>query len=201
VLAICGFLVVCVALVSTSAHQAGLRLGEARQLEVNGDLAGANAIYEELLADDPRMVDAARGLGLNLALLGRFDDALPYQQKVVQLDPRDSQTWIELAFNYLNHQSEPERGLRAMDEGARLDRSPKNRTFLAQALLLNDKTSSAKAELEAVITEHPDYSYAQVVLARQLQRAGRLEEAAAARSGARGTEAEGGHASGETRGL
>lgn len=167
----CGILAIgSAAVASASDTRMGGRLDEARRLEMHGNLAAANVIYLTVLADDTGEIAAVKGLAVNLALLGRYDEALPYQQEAVRMDPHDAQAWVELAFNYLNHQSEPSVGLQAMEQGATIDPSPRNRTFLAQALLLNGDESAAMSELAEVVTDYPDFEYARILMDRLRER-------------------------------
>ncbi len=50
-------------------------------------------------------------------LLGRHDEALALQERVVALDPKDVQTRIELGFNYLNHQKRAADAVRVLSRG------------------------------------------------------------------------------------
>jgi tetratricopeptide (TPR) repeat protein len=154
------------------------RLGQAKIKEQARDLAGANRLYEQVLRDDPQDLAALRGLAINLTLLGKFAQALPYQEKVVKADPKDAQTRVELGFNYLNHQERAQDGLRLLEEAAALDGSARNRTFVAQARLAAGDAIRGERDLKAVIKDDPSYPFAYRLLAGLLEKQGRGAEAA-----------------------
>ena len=93
-------------------------LSEARDAEAAGDYESAVGLYQARLRDEPNDLEALRGLTTLLYLQQRFDEVLPLQEKLVSLDPKDTQTRVELAFNYLNHQGEPAKAVSAFAEAA-----------------------------------------------------------------------------------
>ena len=159
-------------------------LDQARSKEQARDLVGADRFYEQLLRSDPTNLDALRGLAVNLSLLGRFDEALPYQEKVVRADPKDAQTRVELGFNYLNHQGRSRDALRVLEEAAALAPSARNRSFVAQARVGAGDTSGAEHDLRAVINDDPSYPFAYSLLIQLLEKQGRGGEAAAVKHSA-----------------
>jgi tetratricopeptide (TPR) repeat protein len=73
------------------------RLKDAIRLRAAGQLAQAVARYREVLADNPRMIDAWQGLGQSLADLGRSDQAIAAFDRVIELDPARPGTHLALA--------------------------------------------------------------------------------------------------------
>ncbi len=155
-------LMVCLGIALSACGDA--RLGRARALEDRGALAEANELYLDVLADHPDDLASLKGLAVNLVLLRRFDEALPYQERTIAADPRDVQTRVELAFNYLNHQARPDAAVRVFQEAVALDPSPKHRTFLAQSLIASGNTAEARSILLDVMKVDPGYRYASTIL-------------------------------------
>jgi tetratricopeptide (TPR) repeat protein len=56
----------------------------------SGDNTRAKGLYEQVLQDEPRNMDALLGLGAIALNDGRTDDASRYYQRVLELDPRNS---------------------------------------------------------------------------------------------------------------
>lgn len=154
-------------------------LGEARELEARGDLMGAVAIYEMMLADDPDDLDALAGIATDLLMLQRYDEALEFQERVVALDPEDVQTRLELGFNYLNHQEEPDEAVRVLSEAAALEPSGKHMGFLAQAQVLSGDVTGGEATLREALDKEPQYGRTYELLIGLLQADGRESEVVA----------------------
>ena len=160
------------------------RLDQARAAEQEGDLQSAIRLYEEHLQEHPDDLEALEGIAVDLYLGGDFDGALPYQQRVVALDPGNVQTRIELGFNYLNHQNEPQKAAAVMAEAAELDPSAKVLTFLAQAAIGAGMIDKAEEVLRRAIAAEPEYPHSYLVLIALLEEQGRGDEAAEVRAAA-----------------
>jgi tetratricopeptide (TPR) repeat protein len=146
-----------------------------------GDLAGAEAIYRELVATDQTDAKALNGLAMTLMLEHKYVEALPFQERVIAADPKDVQTRVELGFNYLNHQNRPNDAVRVLKEAAALDGSAKNLTFLAQAQAAAGKTDEAEQSLRLALKADPKYAYSYTVLIGLLEKNLRTAEAAEVR--------------------
>jgi tetratricopeptide (TPR) repeat protein len=160
------------------------RLEQARAAEQAGQLQTAIRLYEEQLQEHPDDLQALEGIAVDLYLGGDFDGALPYQEKVVALDPGNVQTRVELGFNYLNHQNEPQRAATVMAEAAELEPSAKVFTFLAQADIGAGMVDKAEEVLRRAIAAEPAYAHSYVVLIALLEEQGRGDEAAEVRAAA-----------------
>ncbi len=147
------------------------------QLERDGDLEGALALYSKILASDPDNVKALSGAAVCFVMLNRYDEALAVQERLVELDPDDAQVRIELGFNYLNHQSRPRDALRVLGEAVTISPSAKNLCFLAQAQGATGDLGSAETNLRQAISIEPSYAYSYRLLASMLEGQGRAEEA------------------------
>lgn len=159
----------------------GSEIDQARDLEEQGDWVGALAVYEEMLAEDATDIEALSGAAVALQVLGRFDEALTYQELVVAGDPTDAMTRVELGFNYLNHQDRPADAARVLAEAAELEPTGKNLVFLSQALEATDDLEGAEKSLRKAMFLDPGYGYAYVQLIELLEEQGRVEEAASVR--------------------
>lgn len=153
-------------------------LAAAHDSEKDGDLNGAIAAYEKALAEDPDNIEILAPLGVDLMLAGKYDEALPIQEKIVRLDAKDVQTRVELGFNYLNHQSLSSAAVRVLKEAVELDGSAKNLTYLAQAQVAADDAVGAEASLRQAIADDPKYPHAYTVLRDLLVKLGRAQDAA-----------------------
>lgn len=140
------------------------RLRTAQKLEQLGRVDEANKLYRAILDESPCELEALRALSANLMIAGAWDAALPYQQMLIALDPYDSQTRVELAFNYNNHQDSPSLGLKYMREAVYIDPSPRNLTFLAQMYKSSGRVQESRIVLTNAIAKHPEYAYAKHVL-------------------------------------
>lgn len=162
----------------------GSDLKKAAQLEKQGDLEAAVALYREILARSPDNREALAGLAVDLMLLKRFSEALPVQERLAALDPSDVQIRIELGFNYLNHQGRPRDATRVLGEAAALDPSARNLTYWAQALVAIGDQTKAEEVLRQAIEMDPTYRYSYQVLLGLLRSQGREAEAGALAKGA-----------------
>jgi len=152
-------------------------MAEARTLEEEGDLGGAVALYEKLLEEEPENLPALSAAAVDLLLLGRFDEALPLQERIVALDPDETQIRIELGFNYLNHQGRPSDAARVLGEAVALEPGAKNMTFLAQALIAAGDPTEGERRLREAIEMEPGYGHSYSILVKLLESQGRTDEA------------------------
>jgi len=173
--------VVGMGLLSTAAWGCSDAQATADALIKRGDLAGAEAIYRELVAANSSDIEALNGLAMTLMLEHRFDEALPLEERVIAADPKDVQTRVELGFNYLNHQGRPDDAIRVLREAVVLDGSAKNLTFLAQAQEAAGATDEAEQTLRRALGVDPKYAYSYEVLIELLQKNQRSSDAAKVR--------------------
>lgn len=73
--------------VTRNNYEAHYRLG--RALAIEGNLAGAMAEFEQVVALRPGLAEAHYSLGKALALQGRLEEALARFQRAVEIDPRN----------------------------------------------------------------------------------------------------------------
>jgi tetratricopeptide (TPR) repeat protein len=66
----------------------------------DGDLEGAVAAYRRALEIDPEFADGWEGLSMALADLGRFDEAIPAAERVVQLVPDELLSYTNISRIY-----------------------------------------------------------------------------------------------------
>jgi tetratricopeptide (TPR) repeat protein len=152
------------------------------RLEAEGRFGEAAQIYGAVLAEDPTSLQAVKGLAVALAVTGRFDEALPYQERACDADASDAQTRVELALNYMNHQGRPAEAVATIREAVALEPTPRNRALMGQLLIADGQAGVGREVLEDLIAQEPGYAYGYQVLVRHLERVGRHEEAATVRS-------------------
>ena len=73
---------------------------EGTALKEQGDLDGAVAKWQEILAIDPDYVLAHMALGVHLQKLGRNDEAIKHAVRVTELEPNDSFSFTQLSVIY-----------------------------------------------------------------------------------------------------
>ncbi|MCX8032904.1 MAG: tetratricopeptide repeat protein [Thermoleophilia bacterium] len=172
-------LVLAVALASVILAFSGCsdRAGQARALQEQGHIEHALSLYKEILREHPEDTEALEQASVCLLLLGRYDEALVMQERVVALVPDNAQVRVELGFNYLNHQGRPADAARVLGEAASLEPSAKNLTFWAQALIACGDEARAEAVLRKAIESEPGYARSYEILYRLLSSQGRADEA------------------------
>lgn len=74
-----------------------VRLLEAQVLSWKGDLAGAEARYDSVIADHPQRLDAAAGRAQVLSWDGRLDPAIAQYQRILQRDSSSVEALVGLA--------------------------------------------------------------------------------------------------------
>ncbi len=144
-------------------------MGTGRQALEQGDWRVALAAFEQVLSHDPESLEALSGAAVSLLALKRYDEALAHQEKLVQLDPSDAMTRVELGFNYLNHQGRPQDAVSMLQEAVQLEPSAKYLTFLGQAQQQAGDVDGAEASFRRAIEVDPSYSYARDQLGRLLE--------------------------------
>jgi tetratricopeptide (TPR) repeat protein len=121
---------------------------------------------------------------VRLMTSGRYDEALPIQERIAALDPDDAQIRVELGFNYLNHQNNAGKALAVFKEATDLEPSARNMTFLAQAYIKAGDLVSAESALRAAIETDRRYGHPYSVLVSLLEERGQVAEAAELRKAA-----------------
>ena len=71
------------------------------KLKDAGDLAGAVAKLQEVLAIDPNQVETHSALAVYFHRLGKFDDAIAHARKVVEIAPNDTFSYTQLSVIYM----------------------------------------------------------------------------------------------------
>ncbi|MFN0050803.1 MAG: tetratricopeptide repeat protein [Planctomycetales bacterium] len=73
---------------------------EASQIKNAGDLPGAVAKLQEILAIDPNHVLTHSALGVHLQKLGQLEDAIRHAVRVTELEPNDPFSFTQLSVIY-----------------------------------------------------------------------------------------------------
>lgn len=74
---------------------------EAIRLKDAGNLEGAVAKLQEVLAIDPAHTDTHSALAVYNQRLGKFDEAIAHAQKVVELLPNDAFSYTQMSVIYM----------------------------------------------------------------------------------------------------
>jgi tetratricopeptide (TPR) repeat protein len=155
-------------------------LNSAIPLHRGGRLDEARAIYEQVLARDPRQPDALNLLGLLERQNGRFAEAASHLERAIAVDPSQSAFHANLGEAY--------RGLGRLDEAIAcyeqaVRRQPTAAVAQFQLGTLYDqrgRIDEAIACYRRTVELEPVECDARCTLAQALERAGRLAEAAEA---------------------
>jgi tetratricopeptide (TPR) repeat protein len=166
----------------------------ARAFEVAPDSAAARLITSQLMirlqqeemaeaelrhaaAADPRLPQVHFLLGQLALFRGRFDDALGFTRKELELNPGNNLAWSQLGDVYVRQQKWPE-------AVAALQRSIWVSPFysapyilLGRAYMKQGQPATAEAMLRRAIEYDPNNKQAHYLLGQLLQQAGRAEEA------------------------
>ncbi|MES1257125.1 MAG: tetratricopeptide repeat protein [Acidobacteriota bacterium] len=148
-------------------------------LQRQGDLAGAAALYRQSLERDPSNIAARSNLGAALAGLGRYDEAIPEYQQALQTAPEQVRPYLRrnlaLAWYKSGRLQEAEPLLLALH-----DAQPENReaTLLASDCLLQlGEPAKALALLEPLAAEAAQDKGVAYVLGMAYLRAGKTADA------------------------
>jgi Tfp pilus assembly protein PilF len=172
------------AFVVLSASACSNSLSEAQKAEQAGDVSSATTLYQEWLKTHPDDLTAIKALAGIFYVERKWDEALPFQEKAVALDPREAQIRVELGFNYLNHQSKPAEAVRVLQEATVLEPTAKYLAFLAQAQLAVRDDQGAEKTLRTALATDKSYPHTYTLLIPLLERQGRAAEATELRSAA-----------------
>jgi len=147
------------------------------QLHQAGNLAGACDAYEAALKLSPRRIDALSNLGLAYGGLRRYDRSIQSFEKALAIDPNQPAVLFNLGLTYLQAgRNEKARQTLALASGA------EGGTYLAQhylgvSLLKMNRIQEGIAELEKVVSSHPEDLDAGYTLGSAYVRNKRMEKA------------------------
>lgn len=74
---------------------------EAIRLKDAGNLEGAVAKLQEVLAIDPLHTDTHSALAVYFQRLGKFDEAIEHARKVVEIAPNDAFSYTQMSVIYM----------------------------------------------------------------------------------------------------
>jgi len=150
------------------------------QLQQVGDLAGASRAYEAALKLAPRRIDALSNLGLAYGGLHQYARAVQSFERALTIDPGQPTVLFNLGLTYLQA-GQNENARRRLAELAKLQSDNfLARHYLGVSLLKLGRMQDGMAELEGVVTAHPEDLEAAYTLAsayitsKQLENARRL---------------------------
>jgi tetratricopeptide (TPR) repeat protein len=142
-----------------------------------GDVATAEALYRERLANDPRDVVALHRLALAAAWSQRYDESLAFLDRLLALAPDNHSARIDRA-RVLAWRGDHAAALQSLDE--MLTRDPSDheaRMTRARVLRWAGRHAAAIAAYEAILAQHPENLEAMIGLAEGYSSAGRIRDA------------------------
>lgn len=152
-------------------------LNTAMGLHQGGDLPRAEALYRQVLQQDPNQPDALHYLGFLAHQVGRNDDALALMQRAARLSPRNPVYHSNLAEVY-RAMGSADAAIQSYREALRLNPSDPGAHFnLANMLAGEGKLGDAIEHFRHALSLRPDYADAYNNLAHAYGMLGRYEEA------------------------
>jgi len=133
-----------------------------------GDVAGALAVYLQVLLSEPHHTDALAFTGAALIQLKRSPEAINYLEEATKSSPRNVAAWTNLgtAFQNTGHH---QRAMACFDQAIALDPQAVDALYNRANLLgLLDRTEEAVAAYRTVLAVFPDHSEALTNLAKYL---------------------------------
>jgi predicted Zn-dependent protease len=173
-----------VALVAMFAGGCSNSLSQAQKAEQSGDLSSAGTLYLAWLQTHPNDLAAMKALAAVYYVERKWDEALPWQQKAVALDPKEARIRVELGFNYLSHQNDPAKAVEVMKEAVALEPTAQYLGFLAQAQEAVNDNVGAEASLRKALAADKTYPHTYSLLVSMFEHQGRTAEAADVRAAA-----------------
>lgn len=149
-------------------------------LHQRGDLAGAIAAYEAVLADRPGELTALINLAVALKQSGHLDLALVRYEQALVVNDSLPELWFNFA-NALQAAGRQDEAAQAYRRAIALDPNLFSAHFnLANTLRVLDRLADAEVHYRRAITLQPDAATAHMNLGNVLHRQDRLDEAIAA---------------------
>ena len=137
----------------------------------------AAVAFAEAFKKDPRMAQAATNEGIAQLTLQKIEDAKTWLRKSIAIDPKSAQAWYNLGLAQ-HADNELEDALASFQHAAQLDpRDADSLYFVGVCYQEMKQYDKAIATLEKTLQIDPLHASAEFVLARSLQRAGRIDEA------------------------
>jgi putative PEP-CTERM system TPR-repeat lipoprotein len=136
----------------------GVRMNYAGLLQSQGDLAGASAGYEQILAARPNDVVAMNNLAWIYQTQGKTVDALKLAEQAYKAQPEvagimDTYGWI------LVNGQQVDKGLKLLEQAvAKQNKDPDIRYHLAVAYARADKKDRARSELKEILATNAAFS-------------------------------------------
>jgi tetratricopeptide (TPR) repeat protein len=159
-------------------HLDGL-LREAVELQQNGALAEAEAVYREILALRPRHFDALQLLGALALQTGRYEEGVALLKQALEIDPRQAAVHSNLAFA-LNALGRHEAALAAASRALSLKNGFVDALNNRGAALAGlERADEALASFEKALAAKPDFPEAWNNRSCALRDLGRPQDAVA----------------------
>lgn len=137
-----------------------------------GDIAGARALYEQVLAGEPEHSDALNNLGVIASAGGDVDTALTFFRRAAALAPRNAAVWNNMGTALREHGNSPD-AIAAFRQALAVDpRHQGAQIGLAQGYLAIGSLGEARELLERVLARDATVAEAHYTLGQVLERQG-----------------------------
>jgi len=155
-------------------HNATEQLEEARRSYRLGRFVEAEALFRQLVREQPENPLCYEGLGLSLLYLERYDEAISVLARALELDPQLAMSHGALGQVYLK-QREYERAKAELETALQIDPDDSvTRTLFGVLYLEQGSYNEARKELELAIANDPQQVLAYVNLGTVYVRKGQL---------------------------
>ncbi|MBW4621313.1 MAG: tetratricopeptide repeat protein [Cyanosarcina radialis HA8281-LM2] len=154
-----------------------VRLRTARELRSQGDFDGAIAIYQQILASEPRQRDAREGLAFTYSLNNQLDESIRLYEELAKEEPDNLELKLQLAKIY-SWKGDLNAAIATYEDI--LDRDPGNlnaRLGLGEVLSWNEQFDEAIAVYQKILESDPGNLDVQIKIAQFTSWANRLNEA------------------------
>ncbi len=122
------------------------------QMYCDFDWSGAEVSYQKALAVEPGNVQALQGVAAWAATLGRFEEAVKWNRRTVEVNPLDATAWHNLALNAAAADRQNE-SLEASSKSLELNpQQPWSHFIRADIYFANSRTQEGLAEIEQEVT-------------------------------------------------
>jgi Flp pilus assembly protein TadD len=149
------------------------------QRQLAGDISAAEAIYRQILLQQPAQLQTRLNLGAILHDSGRFAEAIVVYRMGLAFDPSSAEMWTNLGHS-LNSLGEPDQAVAACREALALNPNLASaHNNLGNALKTLRRIPEAKTHFEQAIALQPDFDFAHNNLGTVLYMEGDLAGSAA----------------------
>ncbi|MGE3770072.1 MAG: tetratricopeptide repeat protein [Bdellovibrionales bacterium] len=152
-------------------------LQQAMEAHQQGDIGRAVLLYETILADNPKDIDALNLLGSLRHTQGRSEEGLNMIRQALVLDANNPPAWFNMGMIFFDHRQYKEAAAAFMEAAKRAPTRVDFWLALGRAYTEGGENNAALATFENLVTLAPQLPAAWLELAQAEERAGLFEEA------------------------